>query len=171
MKDNFETVEKHIDMPMRKIVAGLNLLGFKTLMSCCGYTYEGEEVKKSHLGKAYVYLDNRVIPDASMFLTLLANARWQIKFEGPYFIDLFANTWENNHPWGSSDSVHNYEVYVLAINQLEKTLERDYFIDKMRDYAVIADGNHHYITEDEIKYWQYKPALDWVVTKEQFLAM
>jgi hypothetical protein len=78
-----ETVKDHIDAPILKAVAGMNLLGFKTYMSCCGFTYKDEQVKKSHLGKAYMYLDCEQIintPRLSSLLTeICLESGWQFR--------------------------------------------------------------------------------------------
>jgi hypothetical protein len=75
-----ETVEKHIDEPIKKCVVGLNLLGITTTMSCCGYTYENEAVPKKHLNKAYVYIDmTRTLMNQSINLIALSlKSQWNI---------------------------------------------------------------------------------------------
>lgn len=73
---------------LKKTVVGLNLLGFTTYMSCCGFEYEGAVVPKSHLGKAYVYLDtNQVFENQklSSLLSLLSlKSGWRFDNYSPF---------------------------------------------------------------------------------------
>lgn len=161
-------LKDHIDDPIKKAVVGMNLLGFKTYMSCCGFSYEGESVKKSHLGKCYLFLDYNQIISNNKFLAILSKislkSKWVFKRHHD-FVDFYGETWSKDHPWASLGAVHNYEAFLLAINSLERVIEEQsgHFLDS----ALIEDGNLYYV-KTVSKYWQYKPTEPWLVTKEDF---
>lgn len=166
-----QNLKDHIDEPMLKVIAGLNLIGFKTWMSCCGFKYKGEKVKKSHLGKPYVYLDYKQISEDFFLRDVLCDlslkSDWIFCKRLP-FIDFYAEVWKDNHVWKEKESVHNYESYVLSISALNRAiLDRDF---NFKDKVTISDGNKFY-KEKVSSYWQYEPTEDWVVTKEEYLAM
>lgn len=164
-----EFLENHIDEPIKKCVVGMSLLGFKPLMSCCGFNYPGEKVPKKHLNKAYLYLSyDDIIKNnrGTHLLQLSSMSGWKISvLPGNHFIDFYAQTWEEKHPWNDIKCPHFYETFVLGISALEKTLNilKNNFLKE----AVIEDGNKFYINNVS-KFWQYKPAQDWIVTPETF---
>ncbi len=166
-------LEDHIDTPIKKCVVGLALLGLRPLFSCCGFSYEGEIVQKTHMNnKAYVYLDLNDTVDIkykSILLDVAKESSWLIRFIGPNcpIIDFtHADIWASDHPWKNEGSVHKYETPCLAINTLEKVLTSKRIL--MKDVHNIIDGNKIYKTEHKIKYWQYPSCEDWLVTKETF---
>lgn len=162
-------LKDHIDVPIRKCVAGLALLGLKPMMSCCGFTYKGEEKEpryKSHLGKAYIYISyNGEAP--LRLLSLAAFSQWTINFLNPNLIDFYAGTWHKDHPWAKSGCVHNYEIFALALRSLENALQKQesFFLDKV----TLVDGNRWY--KEQTKHWQYEPAEDWIITKEEYFSL
>ena len=166
--DDLDNVKTHIDAPIRKAVAGMNLFGFTTLMSCCGFTYDDEEVEKSHLGKCYMYLDSEKTRSSERLMALLTalslHSRWVFKDNGP-FIDFYGETWRDkgsgDHPWAKELSVHNYEVFLLSIFSLNQAIEkhRGFFLDEAR----IKDGNSFYANISS--FWKFKPKNEWVITK------
>lgn len=162
------TVYNHIDAPIRKAVAGMNLLGFNTYMSCCGFSYENEEVKKSHLGKAYMYLDFEQVwknPRLCDLLTKISlESNWNYD-RNRDFIDFYAKTWKKNHPWSDYNSVHHYEVFLLAIKNLNDTIKR--FENSFLDSVEIKDGNLYYL-EKVSSFWNYKPLPSWTIEKENW---
>ncbi len=166
-------LEDHIDEPIKKVVVGLSLLGFSVTMSCCGFAYKGERVPKKHLDKAYVYLYNPHLTDPlkALLVDLSFESLWRFKTlgRGAVFIDFYANTWAKDHPWADRGCPHNYEIFVLAIHDLERTimLHKDRFSNR----AVIRDGNKIYKESFNIKYWQYEPTEDWIVTPETFFKL
>ena len=161
-------LKDHIDEPMLGIVAGLNLLGFKTTMSCCGFTYKDEKVRKSHLGKTYVYIKYEKVPLA-LLAGLSLKSGWVYRERGAN-IDWYGLGWKEwgNHEWTKPESIHNYEAFLMDISKMELALYlyRNY----MTESVTIRDGNELY-RQDVSKYWQYEPAEPWVVTKEEFLQM
>lgn len=163
-----ELLENHIDEPIKKCVVGMALLGFKPIMSCCGFTYKDEKVPKKHLGKAYIYLSHDDIIKngrSTNLLQLMYLSGWKIDILDKNFIDFYSNTWQKDHPWNDKNCPHYYEMFVLAINSLEKTLET--LKAHFNKEAIIEDGNKFYL-EKVSKFWQYKPCKDWVVTPETF---
>ena len=124
--ENILNIQDHIDAPILKSVVGLNLLGFKTYMSCCGYDYDDPKVPKTHLKKAYIYLDTKQVYQSdrlsSSLNRLCMDSNWRIGISNN-FLDFYANTWDKGHPWESPQSVHYYEVFLLAIHHLNKAIE------------------------------------------------
>ncbi len=166
-----QNLKDHIDEPMLKVVAGLNLLGFTTVMSCCGFEYKGEKVKKSHLPKPYVYLNSKEVMESHHLREILCDlalkSSW-VFYDHRVFIDFYAETWKDNHIWSKRESVHNYESYILSISALNKAiLTRS---SDFKDKARIWDGNNLYKEQVSV-HWQYEPAEDWIVTKEEYLTM
>lgn len=166
-----KNLKDHIDEPILKAVAGLNLLGFKTNMSCCGFSYKGEKVKKSHLGKSYIYLTTAQIRNSATLKTLLCDlcldSKWLFRNNEP-FVDFYAAGWQNGETWASRDSVHNYEMFVLNIKSLLDAIKSRENL--MMDSVKVIDGYHFY-KEKVSSYWQYEPAEDWHLTKEEYLTI
>lgn len=164
-------LKDHIDDPIKKSVVGMSLLGFKTYMSCCGFSYEGESVRKSHLGKCYIYLDyDQVMRDNRLlYLLSIVSLRSKWVFRNLYnFIDFYGETWNKDHPWASLGTVHNYEQFLITINALEKAIEE--LSLNFQDGALIEDGNLYYV-RNVSKHWQYKPTEPWLVHKEDFYSL
>lgn len=163
----------HIDEPIKKCVMGMKLLGIEPWMSCCGFSYEGEKVKKKHLGKAYMYIK---VPEATekaaLLLELSYKSRWILSPEPDAeisFFDFYWDTWSKKHPWADKDCPHHHENFVIGIHMLEKTLENKLgSLDMDKGYVVeLRDGNEWY--DKNLKHWQYKPANPWVFTYGDFL--
>lgn len=167
--NELNNLEDHIDEPIKKCVVGMALLGFKPVMSCCGFNYKGEKVPKKHLEKAYMYLDYPSLIERKLgsdLLTIGTESGWNIgTFRGKTFIDFYAPTWENKHPWNDFNCPHFHEKFVIAIASLEESIInlKKHFKEKV----VIEDGNTFY-KEKVSKYWQYEPTQDWEVTPETF---
>lgn len=157
-------LENHIDTPIKKCIAGLNLLGIKTTMSCCGYTYDNELVPKKHLNKAYIYVDltNTVAYKCENLLILSNLSGWTLSPLNNNIFDFYTKGWDKGHPWDDPKCPHFYEVFLLGINRLEKAIDK--LQDKFYDNVTITDGNEQYQKEYGIKHWQYKPTEPWVVT-------
>lgn len=164
-----ELLENHIDEPIKKCVAGMALLGFKPMMSCCGFSYKDEKVQKKHLQKAYIYLDYKHLMEnmKAGHLFHLANiSRWKMDIlNGGQFLDFYCDTWSAKHPWADVNCPHFYEPFILGISALEKSIIslKQYFIPT----ATVEDGNKFY-KENVSKYWQYEPTESWIVTPEIF---
>ena len=172
-----DLLENHIDAPIKKAVAGLALLGLTPVMSCCGFSYDGEVVPKTHLGKAYIYLTNNnelvakqlrpswYFPDR--LLSIASMSGWSITaltewIDGKRTFDFYADTWSKPHPWGEESAVHFYEKPLLAIVALNKSINslKHEFLSEV----LLEDGNSLY--KKESSYWQYKPTKSWLITPE-----
>lgn len=166
-------LEDHIDEPIKKAVAGMSLLGFKTYMSCCGFDYENPKVPKTHLKKAYIFLDTAQIYNndklCSLFTRICVRSGWKFNAATDPFLDFYAETWHNDHPWKSPFAVHHYEIFLLAISALNKSIEAqsEHFI---KGPVAITDGNKYYV-DNVSKFWAYKPTEDWIVSADQWEKM
>lgn len=174
-------LKDHIDEPIKKCVVGLNLLGFKTLFSCCGFSYKNEAVPKSHLGKAYIYLDRSSFPTfygfspfkgeevkkKAIFFDIALKSGWNFKKVNDTTIDFYGESWPANHPWGHEGSVHFYEQMVLSIRSLESALDlwQDSFADQVTIECAYKEWNKL------MKYFNYEACESWTVTKEDYLKL
>jgi len=165
------SLKDHIDEPILKCVVGLNLLGIKTGMSCCGFDYENPKVPKSHL-KPYIYIIKESLNNPQKcqdLLEIMHKSCWSLNGNvGPIFFDLMCDSWDERHPWSKRDSIHNYEVPIIKIQFLENSInEKVVSKDFNEDYSVlIEDGNKLYLKQ--FRKWVYKPALDWKVTYAEY---
>ena len=172
-------LEDHIDTPIKKCVAGLAIMGFKPIFSCCGFSYKDEAVKKSHLPrKSYIYID---IKDTSLLikgvlLDIAYQSQWGIGFVGENSVELKYEGWNDNHPWAAKDSPHQAEMNVIAINRLERVLaeklktgmeveENSNFLTRT---VSLVDGNRIWKENGGLKYWQYEPCENWEFNLETF---
>ena len=175
-----KSLKHHIDQPIRKAVAGMALLGFKPLMSCCGFNYEGQEEGRKHFkGKPYMYLDARQeTMDATqryLIVNILIDSRWCMGAISNRFplLDFYANTWTKDHPWADPDCPHNPEMAVLAIHSLNNSISN--FI-QANEKMVIDRGDVELVDGNETMYkdipnWQYKPAEPWKINLDIWNAL
>jgi len=167
-----DNLELHIDDPIKKSVVGLALLGFKPVFSCCGFSYKGESVKKSHMtGKPYIYLDaNLDIEHKELLFDIARQSFWTIGFPGSgTYIDFYSPLGKferQDHPWSSENSPHNCEPAVLTIAALERVLATK--SSQFTNSVEIIDGNYIYKEIYKIKNWQYPVSLPWIVTPDTF---
>jgi hypothetical protein len=170
-ENDLNKLENHIDEPIKKCVAGMALLGFMPIFSCCGFRYNGEKIRKDHLlGKPYIYLDaKKLIASGNLKATLLDichESRWNISIPNESFIDFHGHKWTDDHPWNAEGCLHKPEQNVLSLNWLEQVLER---YKKLFSPSVeIRDGNDIYKNDLKLKHWQYEPSEAWHVTIETF---
>lgn len=173
--NNTNKLEDHIDLPMKKIVAGLSPLGFKTLFSCCGFSYQGEAVPKSHMPlKSYVFFENVNCPTLrSLLCFFVQKAGWVLSQVNDSVVELYYLGHSKDHPWAAANSPHRPEQNVLGINKLEAVI--NWLIEEHKDneafvskQVVIQDGNARYSNELSIKYWQYPSCEPWTVTLEEY---
>lgn len=167
-----EKLEDHIDEPIKKCVVGLNLLGIQTEMSCCGFTYEGEKTRKTHLPKSYIYVNckNQNF-ELSLLVRLAMQSRWVMDFSSlsNSWCDFYCKGWDRDHPWGDPNSPHFHEVFNIGINRLEQAI--DLYSHNFHPSATISDGNKGYIETSKIKHWQYKPTEPWIVNPEIYRSL
>jgi len=170
-------LENHIDAPIKKAVVGLSLLGFKTAMSCCGFDYKGEHVKKTHLqNKPYIYIYSP-LPDAEdrmsewqkhLLFNIAVDSGWSIApLYNSVFIDFHCHAWSKDHPWAAEGCLHRHEDNNIKISLLERSLEKREYLFKPS--VTIKDGNSLYKTW--FKHWQYEPVKDWTVTPDVFFSL
>lgn len=162
------TLEDHIDLPIKKCVVGLSLLGFRPIFSCCGFSYKEESVKKDHLDRPYIYLDYPAmsLAEKDLLLEIARSANWKITFLNPNLINFQGDCWEEGQIWAKKDSPHYYEQAVLSLNRLEQTIDK--YKNKFLHSVMIVDGNKIYKELFKIKHWQYEPVSDWKVTPELY---
>jgi hypothetical protein len=157
----------NIDLPIKKAVAGMALLGFTPIMSCCGFSYEGE-YKKSHLGnKPYIYL-YRNFDNDQLLLAKLSRlsilSEWQFRAYN-FFIDFHGQRFGKDHPWGHPESFHSYEMPLISIKGLLdaiKSMKADF------RPCVLKDGNEIWAKRLNTQFWQAKPAQPWVISPEDY---
>src|SRR5574337_1162308 len=80
------TVWDSIDRPIRELVYHMNSIGLKTIFSCCGFPYPGEEEPKSHAQDAYVlfyvYDLSWTVEKLSVFGELVKKYNWYLGYQG-----------------------------------------------------------------------------------------
>lgn len=164
-----KNLRDNIDEPIRRCIAGMALLGFKTVFSCCGFNYKGQPKDRSHLiGKPYMYLEYTA--SSFQYLPLLMmSTSWRLNFLTGRKFDFFGQGWNgSNHIWNKEESIHHYEAAAIQIQSLENRLTTDpFFLRHMLDEVEIVDGNHEY--KKQVKHWQIDGSEPWLVTKENFL--
>jgi len=169
-------LENCIDMPVKRLVALMNLYGLETTWSCCGFN-NGEQNKDHVLGlpQIWVKLDNESynkiirLLDSEIFG---ATGEWNIMIRKMGYqqpLGFFHCNYQNRTQqfWNDPSSPHYHERMNVAIRHLEdKLLE---FKNEFRDEAIIKDQNTH--MRQQMPGWNAKPARDWVVNKEQILRL
>lgn len=133
-----------IDRPIRPLVVQLNRIGIRTMWSCCGFSYKGEEEKKSHNKVPFVVFHApKTFEEANAFQLVIDVANVTGWFVHNYSRGLWrmivpnrqlvAEGWE-----GGTDAVHAYEVPLIAITQMTECLNQ---VKLDRKEIVIVDGN------------------------------
>ncbi len=165
-------LEYHIDEPVKKSVVGMALLGFKPIFSCCGFTYHGEKVKKTHLpDKPYIFINlgYATSEQKSLLIDIARKSLWTIGPVDDNIVDFHGWKWDKNHPWNIEGSPHSMEPAVLSLNRLEKILEG--YSGQFLDRIEIIDGNFIYKEVRNIKHWQYPTSSPWMVTPGVFASL
>lgn len=167
-------LKDHIDAPILKATVGLNLLGVKTLFSCCGFDYKNPTVAKNHmLNKPYFFISvgNKNMGDLTPFgrtilFDIMLESGWQFKKVSEGVIDFYHydQEWDSYHPFGKPQSVHRFESPCLAIDRLCAAINN--WRSDFCSSVIVRDGNSEYLKSH--KYWQYKPCEDWAVTPDIF---
>lgn len=164
--DSITSLKDDIDLPIRKSVAMLSLLGFSPLFSCCGFDYKGQPFHKSHqYGEPYImvsldkYSSKWIGEEKSRdFIN-----PWKIKkfVRGSLLIVLKDGKF--NPHWRKKDCIHFSEECVLCISTLERTLLT--LKDSFANEALILDTNQNY-SKNGVRHWQYPPKEPWLVRKD-----
>lgn len=168
-ENELNKLENHIDDPIKKCVAGMALLGFVPIFSCCGFRYKGERIRKDHfLNKPYIYIDHTKLNEKlkSLLLDICIKSKWKIDLAGGNCIDFHGHNWNKEHPWSAEGCLHKPELNVISLRELERVLEG--YKEKFQEKISIRDGNDIWKKDFDLKYWQYEPAENWEVTPEIF---
>lgn len=159
------SVIESIDLPIRDLVIEFNRIGIRTVFSCCGFTYDGEEEPKAHHRDTYVAFLGPNMSDfreVSLFFKVVSLARskgWWVGLlsmnDDPSKQEWIVSFTPQNLLWAMDDdgkSIHNYETRLIAIRELTllvKGIETAPWIDE------IVDGNRY--RAQTFKNWQVRP--------------
>jgi len=170
------SVYYHMDAPIRKTIAMLNLLGCETTWSCCGHGYNrtaGNEanVNKDHAPnfqifvkatpRAFEVCKHVTTSEALIFMQLIIELKSTPTLE-PYLIIQSRPFADARRMWGDPNSPHFHEtpnIFKTYLNRALMELEKD-----MVDEVTIGDYNAVAVEKDP--HWQYRPANEWVIKKE-----
>lgn len=157
------TLEEDIDLPIRKSVAMVALLGCQPTFSCCGFDYEGQPFHKSHqYRQPYIRMKQNIFT-TQLYMNLnipLARSGWSfVRSMGDEMIlELVISM---NPHWNGPNCIHASEECVIGIADLEKHLMTLY--DDFKEMAFVYDTNacHHKF----LRFWQYPAKEPWRVYK------
>lgn len=165
-------LEQDIDLPIKRCVIMLSLLGLETMWSCCGFDYIGQPIHKFHqydLTSFVIRYSPRavwfrdVVEQRGMDFMNYANG-WRIGYGEHYDRKLCYLTADTKtfNAWPDRKSIHYSESAVIAIANLEKFLES--LSGEFLNEAVVVDTNGEF--QQAYTWWQYPPRADWVIRKE-----
>jgi len=177
LNDTERSVLDSIDRPIRGLIIQMNAHGIRTVFSCCGFNYDGEEEPKTHsTAGPFVVLQgpgpNSRLEEYVVFHAFAFDAHacgWDLT---PYHLE--NNKWviryslkpEQAKFYQQRDgiqSIHDYELPLIAIKRLEKTLARHPVI--VKEYSIV-DGNTGY-AEALDNEWQIKPKKPFVFKENE----
>jgi len=126
------SVLESIDRPIRELVLELNRVGLKTMWSCCGFQYDGEEEPKSHCDHPFVVVLTPTSPEEikTFFeVSLIAfNSGWECHrySEAQWRFYVRPEDLVVKHGWDRKDgpAVHDYEIPLLRIVNFVARLEK-----------------------------------------------
>lgn len=155
-----------IDLPIRKCVAMLALLGCKPIFSCCGFDYKDQPFYKSHqYGLPYVKLTDNIFTTklrANLEQSLFRYS-WSFRNVGSeVYLELLV---PGNPAWRDVSCIHQSEEYVIGIQHLEDELGR--LQEDFMNECTIADTNSRY--KSIFRFWQYPHHKPWTVHKYDLL--
>lgn len=163
--DEIRCLKDDIDVPIRKSVAMLALLGLEPLFSCCGFDYRGQPYHKSHqYGEPYIMVKENQI--SRKWMTFGGNGSlgggWKIRKHVQNTLIIVLKV-QGNPYWRKKDCIHFAEETVLGIALLEKGLQNlyEYFLPSW----TLIDTNQNY-KKMGVKHWQYPPKEPWLVEKD-----
>ena len=178
METKYTKLEDHIDEPIKRSVALMNLYGIETLFSCCGYEYKNPKVSKSHIFRNPQILFKANAPNLEKAATLihydvfLNNNSWRIVVLPTSTREPLVKASMNCvmaksqiEEWGQSESPHFHEGFNAVIYQLEDRLLQ--FKDEMKDEVVVKDYNA--IMKEVYPAWEYETCEDWIVKKKDYV--
>ncbi len=164
-------LEQDIDLPIKRCVMMLSLLGLETMWSCCGFDYIGQPIHKFHQYDLTSFVI-RHSPRAIWFRDLMgvrpmpfynyANG-WRIAYGEHYGRELcyLSSDTKTFNAWPDRKSIHYSESAAIAIANLENFLYglKDEFLNE----AVLTDTNDEF--QKAYPWWQYPPRSDWVIKR------
>lgn len=168
-----------LDKPMVEPVAYLNLLGCRTLWSCCGYHYKGETEGKSHmLGNTQILM----VADAHSFEVVIRlfnenpqmavfpkwSALLDVKpLQGSILNLRFAFRVSDADNWWNPKSAHFHEGPVLAIDALVRGLRS--MESDMKDEIILVDQNAIMKAHTQ-GLWDFEPGEAWTIRKSDYFS-
>jgi len=161
-------LEDQIDLPIKKCIAMLNLLGLRTLWSCCGFDYKGQPKWKDHThDNAYISIDfNSGINNLNELLFIRSKSGWSLSIGDVSCKEawlLEAPSVFGEEMWNKRDSIHFHERSNISIKNLETVLLG--MAELMLDKVTITDEN--LTMKDIFEYWQHEPAKDWIIKRDE----
>ena len=160
-------LEDDIDLPIRKCVGGLAILGFSPVFSCCGFDYEGQPYHKYHqYDRPYIILElseripNLLPTNPCMGWHLNLHTKSTVKLE--YLVNM-------NPSWRTRESIHSVEECVLGVQNLETAIVSAVMRVDTPQSVIVRDTNHNY-KKNGVRFWQYPSKDDWIVTREWVLS-
>lgn len=175
-------LEDHIDEPIKRAVALLNLYGIGTIFSCCGFSYKGEKVPKSHIHNHPQILFKATRNNLMKACKLIhcgvfaSNNMWSVHItptngREPFVKALMSCRFQHQsngqiNNWLDKSSPHHHEGANVVIACLEDRLVT--FKDEMKDEVLIHDYNA--IMKKAYPSWQYDACEPWLVRKKDFIA-
>ena len=167
-----------IDRPIRPLVVELNRIGLKTMFSCCGFPYEGEEEPKSHSKfpfivllhplenlvdrgravSAFFYL-GKIVESYGWTLYPYCSIRWYLS--GERIVKGDDSFYRKE---AEEKSIHDYERSLISIKDLTNQLKA---IPSIEDKIEIVDGNSIAYPKVLGGEWQVKPKNTSVISLTQ----
>ncbi len=159
---SIENLEDDIDLPIKKCVAMLALLGCKPIYSCCGFDYDGQLFHKSHqYGRPYFVLTANNVSNQFIEFLMDKKTLWYVgQGNHPTWINLELMSGMNPH-WRKEECIHFYEECLVGIIRLENILLQQTHL--MTDTYELIDTN--YLAKRTAKHWQYPPKNPWMIQK------
>ena len=166
IEDYEKGLDYFIDEPIKDCVAFLNLLGFKTRWSCCGFDYKNQLDIKSHtINRPHIYLTYVISKGLDFLVRICVESGWSLRLT-KVSCDI---CWEIScglsldPNWDKKESIHNYESSVVAIENLRRTLlkYKEYFLEGV----ILEDENIR--MKDLMSNWQYPLSLPWIIRKKE----
>jgi len=167
------TLEDDIDKPIRNIVAMINLLGCRTIWSCCGFDYAGQPEHKFHeYGAIYIRImfSNAAYSLGYNLMRCRLPLPWMVtayQTGGAVETQLKAQFAPAEHlrMWDNVICPHYSESAAFAIHNLEQILSS--FRENFTDEVVINDTNKEF--RESFENWQYAPKTSWTIRKKDIL--
>lgn len=162
--ESITELKDDIDLPIRKCVAMVALLGCEPTFSCCGFDYAGQPFHKSHqYRQPYIkmksnWFSTRFYMNANVILSKFG---WNFRPMGQeYILELLVSM---NPHWMKTECIHSSEECVIGIANLEWALKS--FSSEFAEEVTIRDTNESH--RERLKFWQYPPKKEWVVRRDK----